>query len=415
MKTIVLGGGVVGVTTAYYLAKDGHEVSLIDSAEGLGTAATAGNAGLIAPGHSFAWASPNAPRMLVKSLFGKQTAIRVKLKADPRLYGWGLRFLRECTAERAQSNTLVKLRLCQYSQRQLDELAEEENIDYGQTNRGVLYLYRDERELEVGEKKMQLLAENGQKIETLDAQGVVDVEPTLRPVKDKIVGAIYGPTDGSGDSQLFANEVARVCEKLGATFHLDRKIVGLVAVGDAVTGVVTEDGIMRADNYVLCLGVDSPTIAKTIGVRIPIYPAKGYSVTYPIGEGNEAPVVGGVDEELLVAWCRLGDSLRMTSTAEFAGYDRSWKPKDFWNIDKMAEILFPNAADYSQGRYRACLRPMTPDGPAIIGLGRHKNLFYNTGHGHMGWTMACGSSRATADLMQGKQPGFDISGHHFRY
>jgi D-amino-acid dehydrogenase len=415
MKTIVLGGGIVGITTAYYLAKDGHEVEVLEAAPELGTGATGGNAGLIAPGHSFAWASPNAPRMLVKSLFGKQTAIRVKPKPDPRLYTWGIRFLRECTAGRARANTLVKLALCQYSQRMLNELAEEENIDYGQTNRGVLYLYRDERELEVGAQKMQLLADHGQKIETLDAAGVVEVEPVLGPVKDRIVGAIYGLTDGSGDSQLFTNKVAEVCRKLGVAIHMGTQIRGLIAEGDDVTGVVTDDGIVRADNYVLALGVESPKIVKTIGVRIPVYPAKGYSATFPIGPSNEAPLVGGVDEELLVAWCRLGDSLRMTSTAEFTGYDRSWKAKDFYNIFKMIETLFPGAADYTRGRYRACLRPMTPDGPAIIGRGRHRNLYYNTGHGHMGWTMACGSSRAAADIVQAKTPEFNITGHHFRF
>lgn len=410
-----MGGGVVGVTSAYYLAKEGHEVSVIDGAETLSTGATGGNAGLIAPGHSFAWASPNAPRMLVRSLFGHETAIRVKLKPDLRLYAWGLLFLRECTLARAQGNTLTKLRLCQYSQRCLDDLADEEGLEYAQVNKGVLYLYRDEKELEVGAKKMQLLADHGQKIETLDAQRVVELEPTLAPVKEKIVGAVYGLTDGSGDSELFTKEVAKICEKLGCTFHLGTRVTGLTSEEDRVTGVVTQDGIMRADNYVLSFGVDSPKIARTIGVRIPIYPAKGYSVTFPIGSNNVAPVIGGVDEELLVAWSRLGDSLRMTSTAEFAGYDHTWKPKDFSNIFKMAQTLFPNGADYSRGRYRACLRPMTPDGPPILGLGRHENLYYNTGHGHMGWTMACGSSRAVADIMTGKRPEFDVSGHEFRY
>jgi D-amino-acid dehydrogenase len=415
MKTIVLGGGIIGVTTAYYLAKDGHEVSVVDAAEDLGTGATAGNAGLIAPGHSFAWASPTAPRMLVRSLFGHETAIRVRLKPDPRLYSWGLRFLRECTAERAQRNTLVKLQLCQYSQRCLDEITNEENLEYGQISKGVLYLYRDERDLEIGAKKMQLLADHGQKIDTIDAQGVVDLEPTLAPVKERIAGAVYGLTDGSGDSELFSNELAKVCRKLGVTFNMGTQVRALTADGDRVTGVVTEEGIMRADNYVLSFGVESPKIAKTIGVRIPVYPAKGYSVTFPIGENNVAPTIGGVDEELLVAWSRLGPFLRMTSTAEFCGYDRSWKPKDFSNIFKMAEILFPNAADYSRGRYRSCLRPMTPDGPPILGLGPHTNLYYNTGQGHMGWTMGCGSSRAVVDLMNGKKPEVDTSGHAFRY
>lgn len=415
MKALVLGGGVIGITTAYYLAKDGHDVEVIESAPEIGTGATGGNAGLIAPGHAFAWASPNAPRMLLRSLFSRQTAIRVKLNADPRFYSWGLRFLRECTADRARANTLVKLALCQYSQRMLNDLTREESLEYQQTNRGLLYLYRDQRELEFGAQKMQLLADHGQAIEILDADGVVDVEPTFGPVRDRIVGAIYGPTDGSGDSQLFTNEVARLCRDMGVVIRTNRTIRSLESNGDEVTGVVTEDGAVHADAYVLALGVDSSKIAKTIGVRIPVYPAKGYSATFPINQDCDAPLVGGVDEQLLVAWCRLGDSLRMTSTAEFTGYDRSWKSKDFWNIRKMADILFPDAADYSRGRYRACLRPMTPDGPAIIGRGRHANLYYNTGHGHMGWAMACGSSRVTADVIGGKTPEFNIAGHHFRY
>jgi D-amino-acid dehydrogenase len=414
VRVIVLGGGVVGVTTAYYLARDGADVELVEGAEAIGTDATGGNAGLIAPGHSFAWASPRAPAMLARSLLGKQTAIQVRLRPDPQLVRWGLRFLRECTAERATRNTLVKLRLCRYSQGALDRLAADEQIDYLDAHRGILYLYRDPRELELGAAKMQLLAEHGQECRVLDAAEVVAVDPVFAPVERRIAGAIYSPTDASGSAQVFARRVAEVCTRLGARIRLGTTVRSLRADGDRVTGALTDDGVLDADVYVLALGVGSPAIARTIRVRLPIYPAKGYSADFPIRDGN-APTAGGVDEELLVAWARLGDRLRMTSTAEFCGFDRVARESSFANIMRLARELFPEAADYAAGERRACLRPMTPDGPPVIGKGRHANLFFNTGHGHMGWTMACGSSRAVADLILDRPPEVDLSGMEYRW
>src|SRR5438270_900508 len=296
MKALVLGGGVVGVTTAYFLAKAGHEVTLVEEKSALGLEATAGNAGIIAPGHSFAWASPRAPRMLWQSLRAAETAIRVRLTRDPRLYAWGLRFLRECTSARARRNTLIKLRLCQYSQAVMKELVANEGIEYQAISKGALYLHGD------------------------------------------------------------------------------------------------------------------PVLARTAGVSLPIYPAKGYSSTFPLKPGGLAPTISGVDEQWLVGWSRLGDRLRLTSTAEFTGYDWGWTPRDFNNILRLARDLFPEAADYERGEYRACLRPMTPDGPPILGLGRHRNLVFNCGHGHMGWTMACGTARIVTDLMTGRMPDLDLEG-----
>lgn len=414
MKALVLGGGVVGVTTAYYLARDGIEVELVEGSDALGTDATAGNAGLIAPGHSFAWASPRAPAMLARSLFGKETAIQVRPRFDPQLVGWGLRFLRECTAERARRNTLVKLRLCQYSQRQLDLLAREEQIDYLDAHAGILYLYRDARELEAGAAKMQLLADHGQECRVIDAAGVVAIEPALARVEGRIAGAVYSPTDASGNAQVFTQRVAETCERLGTRFRLDTRVRGLRSEGERITGVVTNDGVLDADVYVLSLGVGSPAVARTVGVRLPIYPAKGYSASFPL-RGGDGPTTGGVDEEVLVAWAPLGDRLRVTSTAEFAGFDRSTKESSFAAIVRVARELFPDAADYDAGERRACLRPMTPDGPPVIGAGRHSNLYFNTGHGHMGWTMACGSSRAVADLIQGRTPELDLTGQEYRW
>jgi D-amino-acid dehydrogenase len=411
VKTLVLGGGVVGVTTAYFLARAGHEVTLVEEKDGLGQEATGGNAGIIAPGHSFAWASPRAPRMLWQSLRGAETAIRVRLTADPRLYAWGLRFLRECTSERARRNTLIKLRLCQYSQSVLDEVVRTEGIEYHAIHKGALYLHRDPAELEAGIKKMALLAEHGQKQEILDASGVARLEPAFEPVKDRIAGAIRDLGDSSGDSRVFVEELARVSRaKHGVTIKLGTRVLALRAERERLDGVVTNQGVLSADNYVLALGVGAPIVARTAGVSLPIYPAKGYSSTFPLKAGGLAPTISGVDEQWLVGWSRLGDRLRLTSTAEFTGYDWGWTGRDFNNILRLARDLFPDAADYDRGEYRACLRPMTPDGPPILGLGRHRNLFFNCGHGHMGWTMACGTARIVTDLMTGRMPDIDVEG-----
>jgi D-amino-acid dehydrogenase len=411
MKTLVLGGGVVGVTTAYFLAKAGHEATLVEQQDGFGLEATGGNAGIIAPGHSFAWASPRAPRMLWQSLRGAETAIRVRLTADPQLYAWGLRFLRECTSARARRNTLIKLRLCQYSQIVLNELVRSEGIQYHAITKGALYLHRDPVELEAGIKKMALLAEHGQKQEILDASAVARLEPAFEPVKTKIAGAIRDLGDSSGDSRVFTEELARIArDKHGVTIRLGTRVTALRADGDRIEGVVTSAGVLTADNYVLALGVGAPIVARTVGVSLPIYPAKGYSSTFPLKPGGLAPTISGVDEQWLVGWSRLGDRLRLTSTAEFAGYDWGWTPRDFNNILKLARDLFPDAADYERGEYRACLRPMTPDGPPILGLGRYRNLFLNCGHGHMGWTMACGTARIVTDLMTGRMPDLDLDG-----
>ncbi len=411
MRTLVLGGGVVGVTTAYFLAKAGHEVTVVEEKDGVGLEASAGNAGIIAPGHSFAWASPRAPRMLWQSLRGGETAIRLRLGSDPRLYAWGLRFLRECTPERARHNTLIKLRLCQYSQRVMNDLVRAEGIEYHAVTRGALYLHRDPAELEAGIKKMALLAEHGQKQEILDSNDLAKLDPVFEPVKGKIAGAIRDLGDSSGDSRLFVENLARRCQDtLGVTVKLGTRVTALRSESDWIDGAVTNQGMLTADNYVLALGVGSPGVARTARVSLPIYPAKGYSSTFPLRSGGLSPTVPGVDEQWLVGWSRLGDRLRLTSTAEFAGYDWGWTPRDFNNILRLARDLFPDAADYDHGQYRACLRPMTPDGPPILGLARHRNLFLNCGHGHMGWTMACGTARIVADLMTSRMPELDLAG-----
>ena len=411
MNILVLGGGIAGVTAAYHLGKDGHAVTVLEANEGLGLEATSGNAGIVAPGHSFAWGSPKAPGMLLRSLLGKETAIRMRLKPDRELYAWGLRFLRECTAARARHNTLIKLRLCRYSARLLREIADAERIDYHAVHRGALYLHRDPALFEAGIQKMKLLADHGQKQEILDGAAVARLDPAFEPVKARVAGAIRDLDDFSGDSRLFAEQLARVCrEKFGAAFETGTRVTGLRADGGRVRAVTTDRGDRTAELYVLALGVEAPRVVRSIGVRLAVYPAKGYSSTFPLRPGGRTPTVPGVDEQWLVGWSRLGDRLRLTSTAEFAGYDRGWTPRDFNNIMRFARDIFPDAADWDRGEYRACLRPMTPDGRPIVGPGRHENLVYNCGHGHMGWTMACGTARIVSDLVAGRTPEIDIAG-----
>jgi D-amino-acid dehydrogenase len=412
VKVLVVGAGVVGVTTAYYLARSGHQVTVVEKESAAATLATAGNAGLIAPGHSFAWASPSAPRELLRSLTVEDTALRVNPLKAPGMAVWGIKFLRECNAGRALKNTLVKLRLAQYSQRMLDQISADEHIDYDDIHEGVLYLYRDPERFRAGIEKMKLVQEHGQRQDVLDPDGIAEAEPALAPVRQRLAGAIFGATDSSGDSVKFTRELQTVCERMGAQFIFGKGVERLVANGSKVTAVVLEGGDpLSAGLVVLAAGVHSTQIARTVGVRLPIAPAKGYSATYPVkGNGGLVPRVGGVDEELLVAWCRMGDRMRLTSSAEFTGYETTYQERDFRVIRKLAADLLPEAAEYEQGSYRACNRPMTPDGPPILGPSGHDNLFINSGHGHMGFTMACGSSRIVADLIDGRPPEIPVDG-----
>lgn len=416
MKILVLGAGVIGVTTAYQLLKDGHEVAVVEQREAAGEETSAGNAGLIAPGHAFAWASPAAPKILLKSLFQEGQALRFRLRPDPRLWAWSLKFLRQCTTERARINTLRKHRLCVYSQDLLHQVVAETGVAYDALDGGLLYLYRDPASFDHAAVKTRLLAEAGQEIETIDVARAIEIDPALAPARDKLAGAIYCPTDESGDSRLFTQALAQACEGLGGTFHYHTTIRRFELDGDRVAKVVTDKGELTADAFVLSLGCDSPILARQLGVKLPIYPIKGYSVTLPVEAANRelAPRIGGVDEDNLVAYLRLGKRLRITATAEFAGYDLSHRPRDFRHMLAAARDLFPGAGAFDRPSYRACLRPMTPEGTPIFGLGRQRNLYFNSGHGHMGWTMACGAARIAADLIAGRRPAIDLAGMTLR-
>jgi D-amino-acid dehydrogenase len=410
MKTIVLGGGIAGVTSAYYLARDGRDVTVVERRPGVALETSFANAGLVAPGHSYTWASPRAPKILLKSLFVEGQALKLRLNADPHMWAWCAQFLRNCTEARSRENTSRKVRLCRYSQQQLQDVTAREQLEYDRISRGLLYLYRDAASFERGRAHMSILVENGLPLETLDAATVAEREPALAHARERIAGAIYCPSDESGDAHRFTRALKDVCERLGVRFVFEAPIKAIEAAGDRIEGVRTQAGVIEGDDYVLALGAWSPILARPLGYRLAVYPVKGYSATFPCGPEHRPPEMGGVDENHLVAWARFGARLRFTATADFAGYDTRYTPNDFASILQSARELFPDGADYSQPGYWAGLRPMTPEGTPIIGRSRHRNLYLNTGHGHMGWTMSCGTAKLLADIMAGRKPELDMTG-----
>ena len=411
MQAVVLGSGVIGTATAYYLARDGHEVTVIERHEAPGLETSYANAGLVAPGHSYAWASPAAPRILAKSLFTADQALKLRPRLDPRMWSWLWQFLLQCTDERARANTTRKLRLCRYSTDLLTDLTAGAGVQYDGLARGNLYVYRTDRSLEAGVRRTQLLRDQGLELEVLDRDGLCAREPALEPVKEKLAGGMYSPTDQSGDARMFSRNLAQHCAREhGVRFRFGVTVEGLDTAGGRITGVRTSGGEVRGDAYVLALGFMSPFVSETAGLKLPIYPVKGYSVTIPRGSSNLSPQMGVVDEDRLVVTCPMGERIRIASTAEFSGYDRSHRPKDFRAIFTAARDLLPSAGDYGQPEYWAGLRPMTPSTVPILGRARYENLYLNTGHGHIGWTMACGSGKITADLIAGRDPGIDLEG-----
>lgn len=411
MKVVVLGAGVVGVSTAYYLAEDGHEVTVIDRNEQAACETSYGNAGLVTPGDSYAWASPAALKMVVKSLYRRDLGIKMTPRLDPRLWSWSWKFLFECTNERARINTLRKLRLTMYSRQCLQALIERTSVDFDRGNRGVVYFFRSQESLDHGVQHMRLLADNGLSIEVVDRDGLAKAEPALAPAKDRLAGGIFSPMDQTGDSRKFAGNLARWCETAkNVRFAWRANVMGVETAGRRIARVRTDKGAIDADAFVLAMGCDCPFLARQVGVQLPIYPVKGYSATILVRDGDVAPQIGGVDEDKLVAFSRLGNRLRVAATAEFAGYDRTHRPRDFTQLLATAKELFPRGGDYAGAEYWAGLRPMTPSSVPILGRARYDNFYVNVGHGHVGWTMSCGSGKFVADLVAGRRPEIDSEG-----
>ncbi len=414
MKVLIMGAGVIGVTTAYQLLKDGHEVTVVEQNPGAADETSFGNAGAIAPGHAYPWSSPRAPMTLLRSLWRDDQALRFRFHADPKFWAWSLGFLRECTAARYRANTATKHRLCTYSRDVLHRVVDETGVEYDRGTGGILYVYRSPARFARRVDEMAILTDLGEELNALDPAQAVELDPALAGAKDKIAGAIHAPGDETGDCRIFTRGLADLCAEQGARFKYETTVKEIVAAGDRIEKVRTSAGEETADAYVMALGCMSPFFSAKLGVKLPIYPIKGYSVTLDIGGRNRPPTLSGIDEDHLCAYTRMGDRLRVTATAEFAGYDKSFEPADFRSMLASTQDLLPDAADYANPSYWAGLRPMTPDNCPFLGTGRQSNLYYNTGHGHIGWTMSNGSARVVADLIAGRAPEIDLDGLRVR-
>ena len=415
MKILVLGAGVVGTASAYYLARDGHEVTVIDRHEAAAMGTSQSNAGLVSPGDATAWASPAALKTFIKSLYTPDLGIKIKPSLDPRFITWCWRFLSQCTTARAHANTEVKLRLALYSRQCINAIAAETGITYDDRRKGILYFYRSQESLDAGASHMRFLADRGLEIEVVGRDRLAAVEPGLAAVKGSIAGGIYSPMDQTGDSALFVRRLAEWCaSRAKVKFAFSTTVAGLDIDGDRLRAVKTSQGPIACDAAVMSLGPESGLMGAQLGIDLPVYPVKGYTATVPLTDPALGPTMGGVDEDHYVAYSRLGDRLRLASTAEFAGFDRGHQPSDFSRLFRYASQLFPGAFEASKAELWAGLRPMMPNSVPVHGRARYANLYLNTGHGHVGWTMACGSGKFLADLIAGRKPDIDPHGLVYR-
>jgi D-amino-acid dehydrogenase len=407
MKVAVLGAGVVGVTSAWYLVEDGHEVTVVDRQPGAGLETSFANGGQVSVSQTEPWANPQAPAKIVKWLGDESAPLLFRPRFSPRQWQWGLQFLYECLPGRTRDNTLQILKLAVYSGAQLKLLRGRSGVRYDHLERGILQIYFDGRELEAAKARAELLRSSGFDLQVKSVEESFAIEPALARSKVALAGATYAPTDESGDAHLFTTNLAAVCAQHGVRFLYQTQVERLEAHGGRIAAVHVAGRKGREqlspDAVLVCLGVQSPFLLEPLGVRIPVFPVKGYSITIP-DAGPNAPTVCLTDEGHKLAISRLGDRLRVAGTAELNGYDTSINEVRCNAILARVQALFPDAADFARPRMWAGLRPATPGNVPVIGRTRYPNLFLNTGHGTLGWTLCAGSGRAIADLIGGRQP-----------
>ncbi len=410
MSTIILGAGLIGTATAYYLAQAGEEVLVVERQAEAGRETSFANGGLVTPSMSDPWAAPGLPLKMLKWLGDEQAPFLLRPRALFGLMGWGLRFLANCNERSWRRNARTVLRLATYSSRALDALTTEAGLDYDRNDDGTLRIFRDELSMTAAQRSAELLSGYGVAHRVLDGAGCIEVEPALAPVADKIAGAILFPDDRSGDAFKFTQAVAELCRQRGVTFRFDTEVRAIETTGNDVTAIVTDSGPLEAERYVLALGSYSGAMARPLGLRLPIYPVKGYSLTAPVGGWNNPPTVPVVDDGRKFAVARFGDRIRAAGTAEFTGFDLSLNPRRGRNLLDALGELYPGFAPGQEVEHWCGLRPLTPDGAPILGRSPYRNLYLNCGQGHLGWTLACGSGRVVADVMRGREPEIDLEG-----
>ncbi|OYU16623.1 MAG: D-amino acid dehydrogenase small subunit, partial [Rhodobacteraceae bacterium PARR1] len=393
MKIVVLGSGVIGVTSAWYLAKAGHEVTVIDRQPAPALETSFANAGEVSPGYSAPWAAPGIPLKAMKWLFMEHAPLIIQPKPDWAKLKWMARMLMNCTADAYAVNKSRMVRLAEYSRDCLADLRDETGLHYDERMQGTLQLFRTEKQVAAAAKDIAVLQADGVPFEVLSADDCVAAEPGLADARGKIAGGLRLPGDETGDCFKFTNGLAALAEKAGVTFRYGVGIVGLEEAAGRIVAVRTAEGRVTADAFVVALGSYSPFLVRPLGIDLPVYPVKGYSITVPVVNDARAPVSTVMDETHKIAITRLGDRIRVGGMAEIAGFDLSLNPKRRATLEHSVEDLFGGAGDQSQASFWCGLRPMTPDGTPVVGRTGFANLFLNTGHGTLGWTMAAGSGR----------------------
>ena len=407
MRVLVLGGGVIGVTSAWYLAAAGHQVEVIDRQVGPALETSFANAGEISPGYSSPWAGPGVPRKAIKWLLMRHGPLVVRPQLDARQWIWMAQMLRNCTSARYARNKARMVPIAEYSRDCLKALRAATGITYDDRAMGTLQVFRTQKQLDDAHKDTEVLAQFGVPYEILDAAGCAVSEPGLAAVRDKIVGGLRLPGDETGDCQMFTERLAEMAKAKGVTFHFGETVKAIRSEGDRISGIETSTGMRTADAYVVALGSYSSRAVRPLGLDLPVYPVKGYSITVPIADATRSPESTVMDESYKIAITRLGDRIRVGGTAEVAGFDLKLRPARQETLEHSVTDLFPGGGDMARASFWCGLRPMTPDGPPVVGGTRYDNLFLNTGHGTLGWTMSCGSGRLLADIISGRKPDID--------
>jgi len=424
MHAVVLGAGLLGVTSAYFLRQHGHDVTVIDRQASAAAETSFANGGQISVSHAEPWANPSAPLKVLQWLGQEDAPLLFRLRADMRQWLWGLQFLRECTPARTRHNIGQIVRLGTYSRDTLRQLRRDRHIAYDERTQGILHFYTSQKEFDGAEAPAAQMRALGCDRRVIGADEAVRLEPALRQIRPQLAGATYTAEDESGDANRFARELVKRCEEDGVQFRMSHTVTALREAGGAIDHVEATDSEgrfqrIRADAYVLAMGSLSPLVAQPLGISLPIYPAKGYSVTMPVKDAAMAHQVSLTDDEYKLVFSRLttaptasapgGDRLRIAGTAELNGYDRDLNRVRCEAIVRRVEQLFPGAGDTSQAQFWTGLRPATPSNVPIIGRSKLRNLFLNTGHGTLGWTHSCGSGKSIARIVSGLKPEVDFA------
>ncbi len=414
MKVLVLGSGLLGTTSAWFLNKNGHDVTVVDRQPAAGMETSFANGGQISVSHAEPWANPGAPKKVFGWLMKEDAPLLFRMRADARQWRWGLQFLRECTPARTRHNIIQIVNLGLYSRSTLQALRAETGIDYDCLTKGILHFYTSQQEFDAALEPSRIMREFGCDREVISRDEAIRLEPALAGVKDRIAGATFTQTDESGDAHKFTRNLSELAAQKGVQFKYNTTILGINAAGGQITGVRVRDEqgrehTLTADSYVLAMGSYSPMLVKPLGLDLLIYPAKGYSATLQIDRPELAPQVSLTDDEYKLVFSRLGDRLRIAGTAELNGYSTELNMVRCKAITRRVMDLFPGVADPESAQYWTGLRPATPSNVPYIGKTKYSNLFLNTGHGTLGWTHSCGSGRAIAEIISGRVPELDFA------